>query len=257
MTNAQLKAHCEDVIANPQDHLDWVVDMARVAMASLESPQELESSALLNAAKYLRNRYICNEGTDSEFIACITPGERSIGTGGEWDNWRLLAAAIDTFPSAPPAPELKLPDEDYFSRLVAAARERAEKAMRKFPQPNYVLNKVAEENGEVIKAVIHYTEGREDWLSVEGELIDNLAMLIRLVKEGDQVIGFNPPDEVKRLNAPHTAPIEPICATGRTMAPHEFSQMVNELRDVENTQSRRAKIVGVLHAFNIRPRKPE
>lgn len=37
MTNQQLKAHCEDVIANPQDHLDWVVDMARVALASLEA----------------------------------------------------------------------------------------------------------------------------------------------------------------------------------------------------------------------------
>jgi NTP pyrophosphatase (non-canonical NTP hydrolase) len=151
MTNQQLKAHCEDVIANPQDHLDWVVDMAKEALAALTQPA---------------------------------------------------------------SQALKLADEDYFSRLVAAARERAEKAMRKFPQPNYVLNKVAEESGEVIKAVIHYTEGREDWLSVEGELIDNLAMLIRLVKEGDQVIGFNPPDEVKRLNAPHTAPIEPICATG-------------------------------------------
>ena len=65
--------------------------------------------------------------------------------------------------------------------------------MRKFPQPNYVLNKVAEESGEVIKAVIHYTEGREEWSNVEGEIIDNLAMLIRLVTEGDQVIGFTPP----------------------------------------------------------------
>jgi phosphoribosyl-ATP pyrophosphohydrolase len=38
--------------------------------------------------------------------------------------------------------------------------------MRRFPQPNYVLNKVAEESGEVIKAVIHYTEGREQWSNV-------------------------------------------------------------------------------------------
>lgn len=38
MTNQQLKAHCEDVIANPQDHLDWVVDMARVALAALTEP---------------------------------------------------------------------------------------------------------------------------------------------------------------------------------------------------------------------------
>lgn len=36
MTNQQLKSHCEDVIANPQDHLDWVVDMARVALKALK-----------------------------------------------------------------------------------------------------------------------------------------------------------------------------------------------------------------------------
>ncbi|MBA4822485.1 DUF551 domain-containing protein [Pantoea ananatis] len=94
---------------------------------------------------------------------------------------------------------IKFPD--YFDSLVEKARPRAEKAMVKFPQPNYVLNKVAEESGEVIKAVIHYTEGRETWANVEAELIDNLAMLIRLVKEGDHVIGFTPPAEVQRLNA--------------------------------------------------------
>lgn len=92
--------------------------------------------------------------------------------------------------TAPPTPAV--PD-DYFGELVKKARSAADKAMRKFPQPNYVLNKVAEESGEVIKAVIHYTEGREEWANVEGEIIDNLAMLIRLVVEGDQVIGFTPP----------------------------------------------------------------
>lgn len=99
---------------------------------------------------------------------------------------------------SPPVPEIKEPD--YFSDLVKLARGRAEKAMRKFPQPNYVLNKVAEESGEVIKAVIHFTEGRETWENVESELIDNLAMLIRLVTEGDGVIGFNVPEDVRRLN---------------------------------------------------------
>lgn len=84
-------------------------------------------------------------------------------------------------------------NNDYFAKLVSEARQRAAKAMIKFPQPNYVLNKVAEEHGEVIKGVIHYLEGRETWQNVENELIDNLAMLIRLVTEGDQVIGFTPP----------------------------------------------------------------
>ena len=55
-----------------------------------------------------------------------------------------------------------------------------------------MLNKVAEESGEVIKAVIHYTEGREEWASVEGEIIDNLAMLIRLVAEGIRLSGSRP-----------------------------------------------------------------
>lgn len=95
---------------------------------------------------------------------------------------RMALATIDS----------EMPVQDYFSLLVSAARVRADKAMRKYPQPNYVLNKVAEEHGEVIKAVIHYTEGREEWSNVESEIIDNLAMLLRLVIEGDQVIGFTP-----------------------------------------------------------------
>ena len=86
---------------------------------------------------------------------------------------------------------------DYFDSLVSMARQRAAKAMVKFPQPNYVLNKVAEESGEVIKSVIHFTEGRETWENVENELVDNLAMLIRLVTEGDQVIGFKPPEKIR------------------------------------------------------------
>lgn len=44
---------------------------------------------------------------------------------------------------------------------------------------------------------------------------------------------------------------------GRTMPRHEFSQMVNELRDVPAIQSKREKIVRVLHAFNINPAQPE
>ncbi len=103
----------------------------------------------------------------------------------------VIREELQRLNDVPPAPVVS---DDYFTSLVAAARIRADKAMTKFPQPNYVLNKVAEESGEVIKAVIHYMEGREQWSSVEGELIDNLAMLIRLVKEGDQVIGFTPPD---------------------------------------------------------------
>ncbi len=49
----------------------------------------------------------------------------------------------------------------------------------------------------MVIAAIHYTEGREEWENVEDEIIDNLAMLIRLVVEGDQVIGFTPPESCR------------------------------------------------------------
>ncbi|EPK0122923.1 TPA: hypothetical protein ACMX9M_003614 [Klebsiella variicola] len=82
---------------------------------------------------------------------------------------------------------------DYFASLVAMARVSADKAIRKFPQPNYVLLKVAEEAGEVVKAGVHYAENRMEWGQVEGEIVQLLAMLIRLVTEGDQVNGITPP----------------------------------------------------------------
>lgn len=82
---------------------------------------------------------------------------------------------------------------DYFASLVAMARVSADKAMRKFPQPNYVLLKVAEEAGEVVQDGVHYAENRMKWKQVEGEIVQLLAMLIRLVTEGDQVNGITPP----------------------------------------------------------------
>jgi hypothetical protein len=92
--------------------------------------------------------------------------------------------------AAPTAPSAHY---DYFSALVFKARQSAEKAMLKFPQPNYVLLKVAEEAGEVVQAGVHYAEGRETWEALEGEVVQTIAMLYRLVTEGDQVNGVIPP----------------------------------------------------------------
>jgi len=92
-----------------------------------------------------------------------------------------------------PSPIDADPGMALFASLLAKAKERAIKAAIKFPQPNYVLNKFHEEAGEVGKEVIHYTENRGDWARVEDEIVDLLAMTIRLLKEGDGVIGFIPP----------------------------------------------------------------
>ncbi|HGM6984060.1 TPA: DUF551 domain-containing protein [Serratia marcescens] len=153
-----------------------------------DDPEHIAAKAILAlTAEILANREAQPVlYASEETLAYAKEGEKSLVTWSE-----PMGDAVIPLYTAPPAPAV--PD-DYFGELVKKARSAADKAMRKFPQPNYVLNKVAEESGEVIKAVIHYTEGREEWASVEGEIIDNLAMLIRLVAEGDQVIGFTPPD---------------------------------------------------------------
>lgn len=50
---------------------------------------------LLSIAERLVDRYIANKGTESEFIACLTPGRSSVGTGGVWDDWKALDAALN------------------------------------------------------------------------------------------------------------------------------------------------------------------
>lgn len=82
------------------------------------------------------------------------------------------------------------PAPDAVARLVEAAQAEADKAMRKYPQPNYVISKVAEEAGEVVKAAIHCAEGRETPENVRAEIVQAIAMLIRLYVEGDQVHGL-------------------------------------------------------------------
>jgi hypothetical protein len=99
--------------------------------------------------------------------------------------------AIRALPAAQPAP-VTVEEADSFNRLILDARAEADKAMRKFPQPNYVISKVAEESGEVVKAAIHYAEGRETPENVRGEMKQLIAMLIRLWVEGDRVHGMPP-----------------------------------------------------------------
>lgn len=91
---------------------------------------------------------------------------------------------------------------DYFGNLVGRARTAAAKASVKFPQPNYVTLKIAEEAGEVVRGAVHYAENRMEWSEVEGEIVQLLAMLIRFVTEGDQINGITPPAALASLRSP-------------------------------------------------------
>lgn len=79
---------------------------------------------------------------------------------------------------------------DAVTQLFNDAWAEANKAMVKYPQPNYVISKVAEEAGEVVKDAIHCAEGRTDPHYVVEEIKQAIAMLLRLFVEGDQVHGL-------------------------------------------------------------------
>ncbi|MHB1086121.1 MAG: hypothetical protein ACYCZ0_00030 [Minisyncoccota bacterium] len=105
----------------------------------------------------------------------------------------LSTRGINAGPAFIPLEQQRQRDADYFGQLVLRARIAAAKATAKFPQPNYITLKIAEEAGEVVRGAVHYAEGRMEWTEVEGEIVQLLAMLIRFVTEGDQINGVTPP----------------------------------------------------------------
>lgn len=102
---------------------------------------------------------------------------------------RIIEAARAALPTE--ASHLRDPD-GHWGDFIWSALNEAGKAMRKFPQPNYVISKIAEEAGEVVKSAIHCAEGRETPENVRNEMRQLIAMLYRLWIEGDQVHGLLP-----------------------------------------------------------------
>lgn len=84
-------------------------------------------------------------------------------------------------------------ESTYLNLLVHKALTASIKAQVKFPRPNYTTLKVAEEAGEVVRAAVHYAEGRGEWSEVEAEAVQTIAMLFRLLTEGDEINGVLPP----------------------------------------------------------------
>lgn len=119
--------------------------------------------------------------------------DRKIGWRGDAE--RALAVVKEYLTAHSPSEQAVTEadkSDDAVAELFVAAWAEADKAMRKFPQPNYVISKVAEEAGEVVKAAIHCAEGRETPANVIAEIRQTMAMLLRLYVEGDQVHGLPP-----------------------------------------------------------------
>lgn len=184
-TNQQLKAHCEDVIANPALYCivdpDGVPYMSELCVATEPSVLEDEVAAMNDDLEDGESKYTVqplffvnkplselklNKEQRKELIDFIEGRLRgdafcmSISKMAELNRMRdeVALAAL----TQPASPALKLPDEKSLNAAVDA------------------VSKLTHES-----RVGSYQDGWNACIA-----------------------------EVKRLNAPHTAPIDPICATG-------------------------------------------
>lgn len=83
--------------------------------------------------------------------------------------------------------------EDARSMLPAWVRpvvEELARARAKFPRPDHITLALAEESGEVVKAMLDLRNGKAGATlqDVHGEIIQTMAMCVRLLEEGDPAV---------------------------------------------------------------------
>lgn len=153
------------------------LDLARATIAALSPPPDFEEGAATGLA------IGADETRKLRAELAKVKAER--------DESRAYAVALEEeMRDRVTATDGKLMSDSDFDCLILDGIAEALKAMRKFPQPNYVISKIAEEAGEVVKAAIHCAEGRETASNVRGEMKQLIAMIYRLWVEGDQVHGL-------------------------------------------------------------------
>ncbi|WP_228723056.1 hypothetical protein [Limnobaculum xujianqingii] len=188
---------------------------------ALEAAQKHNNELETSENQLITERDNAEQALSDMFMAVI-------GEPPEWSNVYGFIDAVDdvseriTYLESDP---VQIVPDDYFASLVETARVSANKAIAKFPQPNYVLLKVAEEAGEVVQAGVHYAENRKSWQDVEGEIVQLLAMLIRLVTEGDQINGVTPPDHYRITQQPATHEADVILNQSK----EEIKKVVHEV----------------------------
>ena len=82
--------------------------------------------------------------------------------------------------------------ESSLISLFKAAIDEADTASNKYPQPNFIALKIAEEAGEVVRECVKVAQGTGTYENLALEMVQNIAMLIRLWEEGDEINGILP-----------------------------------------------------------------
>ncbi len=80
--------------------------------------------------------------------------------------------------------------------LISAAKAEAVRAKELFPESEHLTLAHAEESGEVTKAALDYFYGKGDLHQLDKEIVQCMAMCIRLWSEGDPSINLPPCDTI-------------------------------------------------------------
>lgn len=78
--------------------------------------------------------------------------------------------------------------EDSFHKLCIAACLEANRARGLYQKPDHLALALAEEAGEVTKAVLDHKQGKCDLAGVRKEIVQTMAMCLRLATEGDPTV---------------------------------------------------------------------
>lgn len=80
--------------------------------------------------------------------------------------------------------------------LIISAKAEVARARVLFPKPDHLLHALSEEYGEVVKAALQICEGPGTYEQLDSEIIQLIAMCIRLHEEGDPVINVRSVSDV-------------------------------------------------------------
>jgi NTP pyrophosphatase (non-canonical NTP hydrolase) len=75
--------------------------------------------------------------------------------------------------------------DKYIIKLFKDSVEEAKRAKKKFPKPELLLTAMTEEHGELVKAIMDCRQGKASQEDIKQEMIQLIAMIIRLFNEGD------------------------------------------------------------------------
>lgn len=76
--------------------------------------------------------------------------------------------------------------------FIQASINERDRAIKLFPKSDHVLLALNEEHGELVKAIMDHKYGKGSIEDVRSEAIQVMAMILRLVEEGDPTINLPP-----------------------------------------------------------------